>query len=65
MIAIDFLKTKATYDAYTSTNRNVGFNVQIQEEIRKEDEEEFDRDYLLSNFGINLKKKTTMVSNQT
>ena len=27
MIAIDFLKTKAIYDAYTSKNRNIDFNI--------------------------------------
>ena len=27
MIAIDYLKTKAIYDAYTSKNRNIDFNI--------------------------------------
>lgn len=64
MIAIDFLKTKATYDVYTSKNRNVGFNIEISEEIRNNDEDEqYDREHLISNFGTQLKQKTTMVSN--
>ena len=65
MIAIDFLKTRATYDTYTSQNRNIAFNVQIEEGTKINDEDEqYDREYLLSNFGTQLKQKTTMVSNQ-
>ena len=64
MIAIDFLKTKAIYDAYTSKNRNIDFNIQHAEFNHDYEDNNFDKEALLNDFGRNLKQKTTMVSNK-
>ena len=64
MIAIEFLKTKAVYDAYAAKNSNVNFattNLEKEEEQNHEEEHRMDMASLLYDFGTNLKSETKYV----
>ena len=61
MIAIDYLKTRAIYDAYAKKNALVNFMNPSIEEDNKEEGEERDHGDLLYEFGDQL-KTTTMGS---
>ena len=61
MIAIEFLKTKAVYDAYSAKNSNVNFTLKAhdqEEEQNHEEEHRVDMASLLYDFGPNLKSET-------
>ena len=59
MIAIDYLKIRAIYDAYAKKNTLVNFISSAKEEEKKEDEgNERDLSDLLYDFGDNLKMST-------
>ena len=61
LIAIDFLKTKAVYDAYSRKNRDVQFGNNAQEKKEETNHEEVDRvdmASLLYDFGSSLKSET-------
>lgn len=60
MIAIDYLKTRAIYDAYAKKNTLANFFAQSNEEENKarEDHEERDLSNLLYDFGDQLKSNT-------
>ena len=60
MIAIEFLKTKAVYDAYSLKNSNVNFtiNQKVEGETNEEEEHRMDMASLLYDFGSNLKNET-------
>lgn len=65
MIAIDFLKTKAVYDAYSRKNRDVQFENNIQEKKEEVNHEEIDRvdmASLLYDFGSHLKGETKFLT---
>ena len=65
MIAIDFLKTKAVYDAYSRKNRDVQFGINAQEkkeETNHEEVERVDMASLLYDFGSNLKGETKFLA---
>ena len=65
MIAIDYLKTRAIYDAYAKKNTLANFFAQSNEEENKsgDDHEERDLSNLLYDFGDQL-KSNTLGSNQ-
>ena len=59
MIAIDYLKTRAIYDAYASKNTLVNFmNPAVEEDTRDREGEERDHGDLLYEFGDQLKSNT-------
>ena len=65
MIAIDFLKTKAVYDAYSRKNRDVQLGNNSREKKEETNHEEVDRvdmASLLYDFGTNLKGETKLNS---
>ena len=61
IIAIEYLKTKAIYDAYAAKNRNVGFNAlgSANDMPQNHDNDRFNKQSLLVDFGFALKQKTT------
>ena len=54
--AIDYLKTRAIYEAYSKNNKLVSFMGQDVAEDHKEDEAEVDYSGLLYDFGDNFKR---------
>ena len=59
MVAIDYLKTRAIYDAYAKKNTLVSFiNHEAEEEQDKEEHNERDLSNLLYDFGEQLKGGT-------
>lgn len=65
MIAIDYLKTRAIYDAYAKKNTLVNFiNSSSKNEEKKQDEDnERDLSDLLYDFGDQLKTSTLSLTN--
>jgi hypothetical protein len=57
IIAIEYLKTKAIYDAYAAKNRNVGFNAMgtANDMPQNHDNDRFNKQSLLVDFGFALK----------
>ena len=67
MIAIEFLKTKAVYDAYSRKNSNVNFrklNEEEKKETTHEEDHRTDMASLLYDFGSNLKGETRYLQKQ-
>ena len=62
VITIEYLKTKAIYDAYAAKNRNVGFNMLIEDAKLDQDNDRIDKEALLIDFGFNIKQRTTIAN---
>lgn len=58
MIAIDYLKTRAIYDAYAKKNTLVNFLSNNNEDEKKDEHEDRDLSNLLYDFGEQLKAGT-------